>query len=214
MRTLTIAEINKMGAGEVIPRFEGRVEKLYDQRQGQGQYGTWYLQNMVVVDGENQITVTWGGAAPLSNLEGRICSFESSEGKHGMTGIKKTSRKVNDTLYEGVSLTESCKIRFLDQEEPKGVPNQEMDKPQGGYNLPAQPKSLDDGVTLARKYLQREANLYRLTTDSVYANLTDHIQTLIGMERMSGEMFDSICGRLYTAASKAGLGKGMPEKPL
>ena len=218
MRTLTLTEISMMGNQEIIPRFEAKVIKVWPQKSGPGQYGTWYLQNVIVQDGEEEMTLTWGGASPWDpSMEGHRFSFECSEGKHGLTGIKRSSKRVDDIVYEGISLTETCKVRILSgngQEQPSPAHHQWTAPQSGAIGAQPPPKPLDDGVTLARKYLIRESNLYRLVTDAVFSNLTDHIQTLIGQERMSGEMFDLICGRLYTAASKAGLGKGMPEKPL
>jgi hypothetical protein len=58
MQTLTIADIEQLSNGEIVPRFCGTVAKVYEQKSGPGQFGPWFLQNMVVTDGTGEITAT------------------------------------------------------------------------------------------------------------------------------------------------------------
>jgi hypothetical protein len=58
MPTLNIAEIEDFDGGEIVPRLEGKVVKVWEQRSGEGAYGQWWLQNLVVKDGTGEITVT------------------------------------------------------------------------------------------------------------------------------------------------------------
>src|SRR6478752_8693812 len=78
MKTYSIAEINDLDHGIPISRFEGRIKKVFEQKSGEGNYGTWYLQNLIVEDGQQEITVTWTGDDPFdAGVEGKIYSFET-----------------------------------------------------------------------------------------------------------------------------------------
>src|SRR5436309_155134 len=90
MRTLTIAEIRELSSGEIIPAFEGRVTKVYEQKTGVSEYGPWFLQNLIVEDATGHVQVTWGGEDSFDEgAEGTLYRFESSETKkHGLQGCK------------------------------------------------------------------------------------------------------------------------------
>ena len=114
MRTIPISELRNLESGEIIPAFEGTVTKVYEQKHGPGEYGEWYLQNMIVEDGDAKVQVTWSGEDDMSNMEGKRFIFESSQTKHGLQGCKWDVRTSNGKRYEGVKLTGSCKIKKLD----------------------------------------------------------------------------------------------------
>ncbi len=103
MRELTIAEIKTLESGEIIPSFRGTITKVYEQKTDMGDYGQWWLQNMIVKDraGE-QVQVTWGGEDDLTGLEGQTRIFESTQtSKHGLQGCKWDVRKSGGKTYEG-----------------------------------------------------------------------------------------------------------------
>jgi|SRR5215469_13599447 len=111
MKLLTIAEIKQLRNKEPIESFSGTIETVYPQKTGAGQYGPWWLQNMVVSDPTGKVQVTWGGEDDLKSLQGQQRIFESElSEKHGYLGIKWDVRRVNGKTYEGIKLTESCKI--------------------------------------------------------------------------------------------------------
>jgi hypothetical protein len=112
MRTLTFDEINDLEHGEAVPAFEGRITKVYEQKTGEGQYGTWHLQNIVVSDDDGtDLSVTWGGADGLDDMKGQVLRFESVQTKHGMRGVTRDVRTHKGKVYAGVKLTDTCKIK-------------------------------------------------------------------------------------------------------
>ncbi len=113
MKTYSIAEINDLDHGIPISRFEGRIKKVFDQKQGEGQYGTWYLQNLIVEDGQQEITVTWTGDDPFGpENEGQIYSFETGyDKKEKPVGIVRDIRTKNGKKYEGVKVDNRAKLK-------------------------------------------------------------------------------------------------------
>jgi len=116
MRTIPISELHNLESGEIIPAFEGTVTKVYEQKHGPGEFGDWYLQNMIVEDGDSKVQVTWSGEdAMTSEMEGNQYRFESSPTtKFGLQGCKWDVRTSKGKRYEGIKLTGSCKIKRLD----------------------------------------------------------------------------------------------------
>src|SRR5215469_15507457 len=111
MRELTIQQINELDHGEIIPSFRATIAKIYDQKTGEGEYGPWYLQNLIVTDGTDDISVTWCGFDPFDRgCRGQTFLFECHEGKKGLAGIKRDIREFNDKIYEGIKITDSARI--------------------------------------------------------------------------------------------------------
>src|SRR5947199_10091054 len=99
MRTSPIAELHNLEAGEIIPAFAGTVTKVYEQKHGPGEFGEWYLQNMIVEDGDAKVQVTWSGEDDMSSMEGKRYIFESSQTKHGLQGCKWDVRTSNGKRF-------------------------------------------------------------------------------------------------------------------
>ncbi len=116
MKTYSIAEINDLDHGIPISRFEGRIKKVFDQKSGEGQYGIWYLQNLIVEDGQQEITVTWTGDDPFETAsEGHTYSFETGyDKKEKPVGIVRDIRNKNGKKYEGVKVDNRSKIARMD----------------------------------------------------------------------------------------------------
>jgi len=136
MRTLTIEQINELEHGEIIPSFQGRITKVFDQKTGEGNYGPWHLQTMMVGEGQHEISVTWTGEDTFNDWEGALVAFECSENKQGkLVGILRDIRiDKQGKEWRGVKVTPAAKIKRLNGETtetaaaPKPVPN-DSEKP-------------------------------------------------------------------------------------
>jgi len=207
MRSLTINEINGMDNGEIIPSFTAKVTKLWPEKRGEGQYGPWLLQNMDVSDDTGDTKVTWGGDEPLFNLEGRTVTFESSDTKHGLQGIKREIRTAGGKTYEGVKLTGVCKINIANGSAPptSSAPRQSRamdirDKGQhggaGDSYVPAEPD-----VDGARRHIMQAANLLLLCKRAA--------------DSVLGDSCDPEDGRtLFIDATRAGFIHAMPDNKM
>ena len=123
MRLATFAEIRELAHDFIVPSFVARIEKVYEQKSGEGQYGTWFLQNVVLSDGHDKLTMTWTGADAFDRgCIGDTMLFQSTQNRKGnWVGIKRDIRHVGDNVYEGVKVTEAAKISpaepFLEHKE-------------------------------------------------------------------------------------------------
>ncbi len=138
MKTYSIAEINDLDHGIPISRFEGRIKKVFEQKQGEGQYGIWYLQNLIVEDGQQEITVTWTGDDPFdTGVEGQVYSFETGyDKKDKPVGIVRDIRSKNGKKYEGVKVDNRSKIMKLgagDESTQRWDESQPKPKPKNGF---------------------------------------------------------------------------------
>ena len=129
MRTLKLDEIEELSHGESIPRFTGKIRKVWDQQSGEGQYGEWYLQNIVVAMDGGEIKVTWTGEDEFiaEEWEGKRAAFECGTNKEGkLIGIVRDIRTgKNGKVYKGVKVTPAGRILPMAE---NGLPPEKEDK--------------------------------------------------------------------------------------
>jgi len=116
MRCMTFSEILDLENGQQVPSFQGTIKKVWDQKTGEGEYGQWWLQNIILQDEHaNEITVTWTlEDACLSEDQGRTILFESGRNKkEQLVGLKKEIRNKNGKRYESVKIDDRAKVKIL-----------------------------------------------------------------------------------------------------
>lgn len=215
MRELTIAQCKELEKGEPIPSFRGRITKVYEQKSGTGNYGPWTMQNMIVEDSTGHVQVTWGGPDDLSDLEGEIRLFESSQSdKHGLTGIKWDVRTSNGKTYSGIKLTESCKIKPVN-----GTISKEEQEQDAERMFPTPETKSSNGLQETREHLMRTANLHVLCTKAVNNVVAGAIPPIA----QTAEFFQAAVASLFIEASSRRTTDGvnwwsyvdkMPCKPI
>jgi len=198
MKLLTIAEIKQLRNKEPIESFGGTIETVYPQKTGTGQYGQWWLQNMIVSDSTGKVQVTWGGEDDLKSLQGQQRIFESKlTEKHGYLGIKLDVRKVNGKTYEGIKLTESCKIKPVSNGQAVESPKQ-AEPVKTAENKPNE----DTGVLETRRHLMQSVNLYTLCLDAAEKVILPHYKAMwLDKPNMPPELFQAAVASLYIEAS-------------
>ncbi len=112
---MKLSEIQELKDGAVIPNFEATVKKVFDQKSGQGRYGTWWLQNMIVSQNGTELTATWGGEDSMKSLEGKTMRFSATDGKHGLQGLAWEIRDAKGKTYKSIKITPSAKIAPIGQ---------------------------------------------------------------------------------------------------
>ncbi len=224
MKTYSIAEINDLDHGIPISRFEGRIKKVFEQKQGEGQYGTWYLQNLIVEDGQQEITVTWTGDDPFdTGVEGQVYSFETGyDKKEKPVGIVRDIRTKNGKKYEGVKVDNRSKIkresengsafqqtkaamqRDLEDADPHGQHGEVNGGPVESWNDPRSPANAsphaqqgEDGVMATRKHLMQSSNLLVLCIRAAENAIAPNTPNIAQTE----EFFLATVGKLYIEAS-------------
>ena len=143
MRTLQLDEIQALAHGESIPRFVGRIRKVWDQRTDEGEYGRWYLQNLIVTMADGEVQVTWTGADAFDDSwEGRTVAFECGTNDKGKpVGVARDIRHGKDgKVYKGVKVTPVGKVITLEA-DPNETPPATRPKPES--SLPPEAKATD-----------------------------------------------------------------------
>jgi hypothetical protein len=120
MRTLTHKDIQALAHGESIPRFVAKIKRVWEQKSGPGEYGTWYLQNIIVMmdEADGEVNVTWTGEDAFErSWEGKTVEFSCAENKQGrLVGVMRDVRTGKDgNVYKGVKVTPAGVIKRLDQ---------------------------------------------------------------------------------------------------
>ena len=96
----TLSAVISFPAGTVVPKIEGcTVKKVFPAKTGDGQYGPWKLQGLVLADGGTEIRATAFDMDDLTYLQGKVVSLTST-GKNGKTG-KPTGVSVEANKKDG-----------------------------------------------------------------------------------------------------------------
>lgn len=84
--------------GDVIGSVSGRIQKVWDWKDGDGKYGRYSFQNIELVDGRDTIKVVLKDRDELNERDwkGAQVIISSTEGKKGYTGVK-----AKDDVYKG-----------------------------------------------------------------------------------------------------------------
>jgi len=221
MKLMTFAELNELENGQQATAFTGRIKKVFDQKSGEGQYGLWWLQSIILTDEHaNEITMTWSEEDAFKpDSEGKTITVESTyNGKNQLVGVKKDIRNKNGKHYESVKVDGRAKITFngelkLPPYRP-GIENEEGDQsadwpssvPEGNKasSTPIKPNHSSDGIMEAKKHLLASARLYNLCVDAARTVVEDHAKQF-WPDGLGGEMFRTCVSSLFIEATRAGM---------
>lgn len=194
MKLCDFSEIKDAENGQQIPSFTGTIKKVFDQITGDGQYGTWYLQRLILQDAHaDEITVTWCCEdAWKSSDEGKTLLFVSGHDKKDqLCGIKKEIRKKGDKVYESVKVDDRAKVTVSSEAtESHNLPSAEEQHTESASKTP-------DGIQEAREHLMKACNLYNLCVDAVVSCICPHIPE----EQRTNEQFQSTLASVWIEAS-------------
>jgi hypothetical protein len=186
MRTLTLQDIEALAHGESVPRFTGKIKKVWDQKSGEGEYGQWFLQNIIVAvdDGsDGEITVTWTGEDEFErSWIGKQVAFECGSNKEGkLVGIVRDIRTAKDgKVYKGIKMTAAGKVRLL--AESGMLPDHESGTtaPQPAKAAPQRPPAASNDEKL-EAYAKHSKRVFLLA----WGEAEDALEWLLGKESRS-----------------------------
>lgn len=130
---------------DIIKKVTGKITKLFPEKQAEGQYGPYTIQNgEIEVDGKNYKLVFWKNTQPES-AKGRTVTLSSTRGKHGLNGVtfeeESYKNKEGQQIHNQViKVSASAKVEYDGVSEepvrvastPKSIvtdnPEQELDK--------------------------------------------------------------------------------------
>jgi hypothetical protein len=236
MKLMTFAEINDLENGQQISSLQGTVKKVFDQKTDVGQYGQWWLQNIILQDEHaNELTVTWCCEDAFdTGCVGQQLYFEAGRDKKDqLAGIKREIKKKKDKdgnikTYESVKVDDRAKVKILDGGPTKtAIPKSEQEsdaermfpsKPDPDWSeahatapeLPLTTVGGNGGVMEARQHLMKACNLYVLCVKCVDKMIAPEMPNIA----QTSEQFQAAVGTLFIEASRAGYVQKMPEKPI
>lgn len=129
---------------DIIKKVTGKIIKLFPEKQHEGNYGPYTIQNgEIEVDGEAYKLTFWKNTQPES-AKGRTVTLSSTRGKHGLNGVtfeeESYKNKEGQQIHNQViKATASAKVEYdgaseepVRRTETKSIfsdnPEQELDK--------------------------------------------------------------------------------------
>jgi hypothetical protein len=111
---------------DVIKKVTGKITKLFPEKQHEGQYGPYTIQNgEIEVDGKPYKLTFWKNTQPES-AKGRIVTLSSTRGKHGLNGVtfeeESYKNKEGQQIHNQViKATASAKVEYdgVSEEPPR-----------------------------------------------------------------------------------------------
>jgi hypothetical protein len=129
---------------DIIKKVTGKITKLFPEKQHEGNYGPYTIQNgEIEVDGKAYKLTFWKNTQPES-AKGRTVTLSSTRGKHGLNGVtfeeESYKNKEGQQIHNQViKATASAKVEYdgvseepVRRTETKSIvtdnPEQELDK--------------------------------------------------------------------------------------
>lgn len=90
----TIPQLLEASVGAAPEAFRGKIKRVFKPVTGQGQYGEWKLQNLIITDGQAEIMCTFADRedVPMSAIGQQFYACATSSDK-GLNGIKRKASK-------------------------------------------------------------------------------------------------------------------------
>ena len=224
MKLMSFPEILDCENGQQITALQGTVKKVFEQKTDVGQYGQWWLQNLILQDEHaHELTVTWTCEDAFdAGCEGQTIYIESGRDKKDqLAGIKREIKKKHGKTYESVKVDDRAKVKILNGKPragSSGEPSQDLgydesefqEAPVTAPESSVRAQNGNGGVTDARKHLGQAANLYVLCVKCVDKMIAPEMPNIA----QTSEQFQAAVGTLFIEASRAGYVQKMPETPL
>jgi hypothetical protein len=102
---------------DIIKKVTGKITKLFPEKQHEGNYGPYTIQNgEIEVDGKNYKLTFWKNTQPES-AKGRTVTLSSTRGKHGLNGVtfeeESYKNKEGQQIHNQViKATASAKVEY------------------------------------------------------------------------------------------------------
>lgn len=116
---MNIKQIKEEMVGSVIPRLEAKLNKIYERKTGEGQYGPWSLQSGIIIDSSGEsMKILFKQLPSQDKLVGKSLIFKSIEGKRGLCGVECKQGKEFKGKSEVELHVSSAALIVSKEEEP------------------------------------------------------------------------------------------------
>ncbi len=111
MQELSVAEINGLDAGFVVPAVQGKLTQIWDRKTGtHEEYGEWSIQSGVLKIGDKTIRTTFFNYPDLKRDRNKEFLIESQKGKKGFHGVYAIDNDYNNKITRELKVTEAAKM--------------------------------------------------------------------------------------------------------
>lgn len=226
MRQLSIAEINLLGKGEVIPSVQGTVLEVGKRYTGVSTYGAWSLQKLIITDNQHQIEVLLGQKPPVPDgLKGHTVTISCRQTDRGPMGVsandddnkgkgpvKRIVKVANDALVTNSATGQDIFTGAIVHPTPAVQPQPIQPQPIQPPLIPTPPPTVPFTPTPAPKpvtleglqpFMDKHASLYHRAVESALV-IMKSLEGVHGEGVVSEELFKSAANAIYYAAKDAG----------
>lgn len=225
MKVSTINELVDSSEEFVPESFRGKIKKVYEAKEGEGEHGPWRIQPALVTDGTNDMRIVFSGrnAYNPADIEGTEIYAKAKKTKKGhYSGLKLKISTWQEKTKKELFIYEYAEVSFGDEDEGSAI----IDK--GGISTEKSSTSVSDtssqtdsfdkfeekegAVDAVRQNVAQSANMMLVCLDAaMYVKQQFEGKHDTGMSR---EHFQAITSSLFINADKRGLISNMPKGSL
>ena len=183
MKVAKAIEIANAQVGQIIGEITGKIKKVFPPKTGQGNFGPWSVQNVIIQDDTSEVRAgVWN--IPMSDLEGSTVTFKSTAGKNGLNGIAVIDNKGKKEL----KITEKAMVLEGGQQSTSSQPTAFQSTAIKSQGLSAKDRIFQNA---------------QLMVECIKA--AEWVKSEAPELLESKDHFQAVCSSLFIAAERAGL---------
>lgn len=134
----TVPQLIQASVGAAPEAFRAKIKRVFKPVTGQGQYGDWKLQNLIITDGQADIMCTFADRedVPMAAIGQQFYACATSSDK-GMNGIKRKASKKDQKPEIWVSAAAEVTFEGGATPPPQNPPQQQRPTNGNGSHAPA-----------------------------------------------------------------------------
>ena len=203
----TIKEIKGWPIGTIIPNLSATAKVVFQRKTGDGQYGPWSVQGVVLADETgDEIQASCWGFDDLSYIKGQAVAVASTGKNH------KTGKTQGVELVEGKGKDGTARLELKVGHKSGGfiggsAPSPESTKPMASQTaIPAIPSHSAPQPVSGASFDDRMAKMATL-----YKHCLFYAQTALNGSKLTDpESLRNVATSLFIEANKSGLGANPP----
>ena len=203
----TIKEIKGWPVGTIIPNLSATAKVVFQRKTGDGQYGPWSVQGVVLADETgDEIQASCWGFDDLSYIKGQAVAVASTGKNH------KTGKTQGVELVEGKCKDGTARLELKVGHKSGGfiggsAPSPESTKPMASQQaIPANSSHSAPPAASGASFDDRMAKMATL-----YKHCLFYAQTALNGSKLTDpESLRNVATSLFIEANKSGLGANPP----
>lgn len=219
MRKLTISDALNLGHNEAVPSISGTIEKVYDYKTGEGEFGPWSFQNFQMTDGTGKVKCVLSNRDEITTerYQGQNVFMQCIESKkHGLTGLKMEEKtfksKEGKEVHEKVLKITGSADFIVALDTPQAV--EDRTKKMADDSCAVRPETTivqrNGGLSEAKKSINQHANLYLQCYMTVETMIVPEVKRLTGRDLDSAQK-QAASSSLFITADRKGMAVFFPD---